>query len=431
MRAHWASAAILGGLIFLGLGCASAPPPLYSLEDREIFIAPRPYRMNVAVALLADRRPPEEVAWGGEIGRRSELSPDIPSAVTDRLVKHLRISSVFNEVVLLGGAFDPSPSAFTERPVPEGVDAILVGSLSHYFGKSGPDRQIEGRVMISEVRLFGRKSGRTLWEGQTDKRLRREEVQPRRDADYAGEALRGAINLLAIQLADGPLSPPEEGAGTGEGISRGKVGILLPEDRRPLEEREAGVRRLLGDPDYSLYSDNIGAVDLPIACGIFLDCATSEREPAPFVGDVARMWVAGLRSAHIFDNVFLIQTRAFTTEELREWAGEGLDLVLVSELTRSTASVVPYRGNAGFPILSGGIAYPRRLKASAMTQIQNIRLIETRTGEVIWEGEAEFGFEREISRWESPMKIVKESIEGTLHKISDKLSKISYRPGQE
>ncbi|HEY5594371.1 MAG TPA: hypothetical protein VIL61_04340, partial [Nitrospiria bacterium] len=255
--------------IFLLSACAAAPPIGYSLKDSEIFVAVEPHPMNVAVAALKDRRPPDENAWSSRSIRPSDLS----RVVTGRVIDHLRVSSVFSRIQAAEDPVDPESAGSLRKLVPQGIDAVLIGDLVHYYGKTGPDRRIEGHVQFSGLKLYSVHTGELLWEGEADKLLQREEKRPGRDDFYASEALRGAINQLAIQLehvpfSDLPVYPPGLAA-----MRRWRVGVLLPEDLRPDEEKSTETRKLTGDQNYDLYSDDAETVNKPILCGYIIVCS--------------------------------------------------------------------------------------------------------------------------------------------------------------
>jgi peptidoglycan-associated lipoprotein len=70
------------------------------------------------------------------------------------------------------------------------------------------------------------------------------------------------------------------------------------------------------------------------------------------------------------------------------------------------------------------MGYPRVFKATALTRIEDVGLIETRTGKVVWKGEAEYGIDRTIKFRESPMKLVRESLDTTLDRLVKQMSQI-------
>jgi hypothetical protein len=181
----------------------------------------------------------------------------------------------------------------------------------------------------------------------------------------------------------------------------------LPEDLRPPEEKSREERKLKGNLNYSLYSYDNQSIN-----GSIPDA-------------VAQQWVQKLKAAGLFGNVLSVATRGATSEELRQWSEEGIDAVLTSRLTHSSASVFPPFDNQLFPIWSGGVGFRPVFKAGALTRMEEVRLIETRSGKLLWTGEAEYGIDRTIGHWESPMKVLRESVSGALDRLVKQLSLFS------
>jgi len=386
---------------FVAVGCASFPPASYSLQDSEIFIASYPHDINVGIVNLEDRRSPEEIAWAA----KQKLPSNLAEIVTERMVQHLRVSHLFSRIQKLSEPLNPSSNDRMRELGSQGTDAVLFGELVHYYGQTGQDRRIEGHVQFENLKLVSTRTGHLLWEGTSDKQLRRQEREPGRDKDYAAEALRGAINQLAIQLADQSISHLQVYASDQPEMRRWRVGVLLPEDARPPEERDTQARILKGDPNYSLYSDPGRGTDL--------------------LAEVPDQWVKKLRDAEIFREVLRIHRQGVKSENLQKWSEEGLDAVLTSRLTRLSGLVIPPHDEKPFMLWSGGMGYPRVFKATALTRIEDVRLIETRTGKVVWMGEAEDGIDRTINSWESPMKLVQESLDTTLDRLVNQISQIA------
>jgi peptidoglycan-associated lipoprotein len=389
-------AAGCAGLVILG--CASVQPVSYSLRDGEIFIAPRPHFFNAAVAVLEDRRSPEERSWAAQ----QNLPSNLAEMVTEQMVQHLRVSHVFHQIQRLSEPFNPYSSDGVRKLRSQGIDAVLFGELVHFHGQSGSDRQIEGNVQFANLKLVGTWTGQLLWEGTADKLLRRQEKEPGRARDYAAEALRGAVNQLAIQLADQSISRLKVYSSDQPETRHWRVGVLLPDDARPPEEKDVQARMLQGDPNYSLYSDPARRTDM--------------------LNDVPDQWAEKLQAAEIFGETLSIHRQGTKPENLKKWSEEGLDAVLASRLTRLFGLVVPPRDEKPFPILSGGMGYPRVFKGTAFTRIEDVQLIETRSGKILWTGEAEDGIDRTIKTWESPVKLVQESLGITLDRLVKQLS---------
>ncbi|MBI3609762.1 MAG: hypothetical protein HY204_03560 [Nitrospirae bacterium] len=390
-------------------GCAAVSPVSYSLEDSEIFVAPRPHALSIAVAVLEDRRSPEERAWAS----RFNLPSDLAGAVTERIVRHLRVSSVFSQIQTVSGPVDPTSPDRVHDLISQGADAVLMGDLIHFYGRQEPDHRIEGHVQFENLKLYSTHTGQLLWQGTADKLIQRQEKNPDRDIFYAAEALRGAINQLAIQLSGQSFSHHQVYPSELPAMRQWRVGVLSPEDLRPPEEKDVEVRKLKGDINYLLYSYDNKTITTPL------------------IDAVAGQLTHKLQAADIYGNVLIIATRGVTSEELREWSEEGVDVVLVSRLAHAYASVTPTRENAPFPIWSGGIGYPRIFKATAITRIEDVQLIETRSGKLLWKGEAEYGIDRMIRTWGSPMKIVRESLSGALDRLVGQLSRYSPNPEEK
>jgi len=399
-------------IFLLGLStaaCASPSPVFYSLADREIYISPRPHDLNLAVAVLEDRRSPEEKAWAA----RFKMPSDLTGAVNDRMVRHLRASSVFSRVQILPGPTGPpSPDRFHEL-IPQGVDAVLVGELTHFVGRTDSDRGIDGHVQISDLKLYSTHTGRILWQGESDKRIHRQEINPRGDDFYAREALRGAINQLAIQLSALTFSHDEVYLSELPEVRQWRVAVLLPEDLRPMEERNPEIRKLQGNMYYDLYSHD------------------NKNINGSFTNELAVRLAQKLEGAELFGNVISILSRGASSEEFRDWKDKGVDAVLTSELAHGYAAVTPMIDEKPFQIWSGGIGFHPVFKATATIRMENIRLIDTRGEKLLWKGEADFGIDRTLHVWKSPNQILVESVSGALDRLVTQLSQAPPFPNQK
>ncbi|MBI3810938.1 MAG: hypothetical protein HY283_01855 [Nitrospirae bacterium] len=395
-----------GLFCWLGLSlaaCAAARPMSYSLEDSEIFVAPRPHFLNLAVAVMEDGRSSEEKAWAS----RFQLPSDLSDSVSDRIVRHLRASSVFSQVETMPGPVDPNSSDNIRELVSKGADVVLMGELLHYYGRNDPDRRIEGHVQFANLKLYSTHTGQLLWQGTADKLIQRQEKNPGRDDFYAVEALRGAINQLAIRLSGQTFSRAQVYPSERITMRQWRVGVLSPEDLRSPEEKSTTVRKLEGDRDYFLYSEDNEGINKPRADA------------------VSDQWVRKLKAAKIYGSVLIITARGVTPEKLREWSEEGVDAVLASQLSRLSASVTPSYPSQSFPIWSGGMGFRPIFKATALTRLQDVQLIDTRSGQVLWKGEAEYGIDRSVKRWESPVDLLRESLSKTLDRLVNQLSQYS------
>lgn len=383
---------------FVAVSCASIQPASYSLQDSEIFIASHPHDINVGIVDLEDRRSPDEISWAAQ----QNLPPNLAEIVTERMVQHLRVSHLFSGIQRLSGPLNPSSTDRIRDLGSQGTDAVLFGELVHFYGRNDSDRRIEGHVQFANLKLVSTRTGDLLWKGTSDKVLRRQEKEPGLSKDYAAEALRGAINQLAIQLADQSFNHLQVYASDQPEMRRWRVGVLLPEDARPPEERDTQARILQGDLNYSLYSDPGRGTDL--------------------LDEVPDQWAKKLRTAEIFREVLSIHPQGGKSGDMKKWSEEGLDAVLASRLARLSALVTPPHDEKPFILWSGGMGYPRVFKATALTRIEDVRLIETRTGKVVWSGEAEDGIDRTIKFRESPMKLVQESLDTTLDRLVKQIS---------
>lgn len=399
--------------LMLLAGCASPSGQWYSLRDPEIYRSPRTHPLGLAVAVFSDARPVPDDAGVPLAPPGRELLPRL----TLRVIHHLRTSEVFDQV-RFGPVFSlPPPSEDLRDLALKDIDLLMTGEVTRFSGRAGSEGDIEGEVRLSRLRLFSTHTGRLVWEGEADKRIGRREKTPGGDEQYAVEALRGAVNLLALKLAGRPFSLSEVyGPGRTVALNWG-VGVLYPEDVRPDVEKDTAERKRRGDPDFPLHTDLVESVSRPFICGVILVCSPPKREAAPFIGDAANEWVRRLQEADIFGSVRTVESRGGSVEELRQWAEEGLEAVVTSRLSHAYASVVPPNDPEPFPLWSGGVAYPRRFKATALTRIQDVKLIETRTGRVLWEGEAEFGIDRTLDHWSSPVDLARESLERALDRL--------------
>ena len=395
---------MLGGMLaavwsaFVVGGCASVQPASYSLQDGEIFIASHTHFLNVAVAVLEDRRSAEEKAWAAQ----RNLPSNLTEIVTERMLEHLRVSHVFSRIQEASGPINPSSSDRIRDLGSQGIDAVLFGELVHFYGQTDSNGRIEGHVQFVNLRLLGTRSGQLLWEGTSDKLLRRQEKQPRLARDYAAEALRGAINQLAMQLAAQAFSDAQTSLSDRPEMRHWRVGVPRPEDARPPEEKDGRDRKLKGDQNYALYNDPAGGVQM--------------------LDEVPNQWAKNLRDLQIFGEVVSVHDRGAGSEALRKWSEEGLDAVLTSRLTRLFALVIPPRDERPFPIWSGGMGYPRLFKATALVRFEDVELIETQSGKVIWKGQAEDGIDRMLKTWELPAALVRESLDETLARLAKQLS---------
>jgi hypothetical protein len=108
-----------------------------------------------------------------------------------------------------------------------------------------------------------------------------------------------------------------------------------------------------------------------------------------------------------------------------------VDAVLASRLTHSFALVNPLYNEKPFPIWSGGMAYPRLFKATGLTRIEDVQFIETRSGRVLWRGEAEYGIDRTVKKWKSPTNLVQKSLSETLNRLVNHLSEFVFSPKEK
>jgi len=425
MRRWITRTCLVGSIVAWPLACATVYPVVYSLEDREIFVAPKPHPLRLALRPLEDRRPVKEREWAGV----HNFSKELAAVVTDRIIRQLRASGVFSQVQTVSGSADFNPDEPFRGTLAQDADMVLVGELIHFYGRNGPERRIEGHVQFGNLKLYSTHTGRLLWEGRADKKILRQEISPGPEETYAIEALRGAINQLAIQLSGLSLMRAELYSSESTGIRKWRVGVLPLEDLRPSEETDPETRKLKGNINYLLYSHDY--IDESIICKWGWLCSETKRKSVPFVSAVTRQWVQKLDSAGIFGNVMMIQSTGDPLAGLHEWYQEGVDAVLIGQLTHSYASVIPPHDQEPFPIWSGGMGFGRLFKASALTQFEDVRLIETRSATVVWTGRSQFNIDRTLQSWESPMGIVRQSMDGALDRLVKQLSGISMIPEQE
>ncbi|HEY4484780.1 MAG TPA: hypothetical protein VI702_00450 [Nitrospiria bacterium] len=432
-KIRWCGPALFAGLAFGLSQCGTVPPSFYSLDDPEVFVSPQPSPLNVAVAVFHDRRPSEERAWAGRARYPSNLSIEI----TRRVVDHLRVSAIFGQVEMAADRGNPpsyelsrdlenDPSGDRIRVLASrGFDAVLTGDLVHFHGKTGPGRKIEGHVRFEGLTLYNTHTGHILWQGDIDKLLNREDKGPSRDSVYASEALRGAINQLAMRLSDLSYAPDDAKASRPSKRPDLRLGILLPEDLRPRVETDATVRRDLGDRDYRLYSDTAETAEQGFICELIPICSASS-EIKPFAKETAEQLVEHLTKIGLFGEVRLIAMNNASEEELRQWASEGLDLILTSRLTTGWSSVVRPSASRPFPIWSGGMGYPPQLRMTAMVRLDEVRLIHLNSRKVLWSGSASYNTDKMLKGlfpWRSPNRGLEEALQNALQGLANRISR--------
>lgn len=414
---RWLTRFCLAGSIVVWVpACASVHPVVYPLGDSEIFVAPRPHLLRVALPPLEDRRPVKEREWAGA----HNFSKDLAGVVTDRIIRQLRASGVFSQIQMVSGSADFSPDEPFLGNLSQDADAVLVGELAHFYGRNGRERRIEGHVQFDNLKLYSTHTGRLLWEGRADKRILRQEISPGPDETYAIEALRGAINQLAIQLSGLSFMRSELYSSESTGIRYWRVGVLPLEDLRASEETDSETQKLKGNIKYLLYSHYY--IDESIMCKWGWLCSETKQKSVRFVSAVTKQWIQKLDSAGLFGKVMMIQGTGDLFGGLHEWYQEGVDAVLIGQLTHSYASVIPPYDQQPFPIWSGGMGFGRLFKASALTQFAEVRLIEARGARVLWTGESEFGIDRRLQSWVSPKQFIRESMDGALDRLVEQLS---------
>jgi hypothetical protein len=408
--------------ILVGMfGCASVHPPLGSLEDEEIYVAPRPHLLNLEVAILEDRRPLEEAEWAD----RHRYSPHLTVLVTDRIADQLRRSRVFLGVQSRSGSINQGEPGSTQSPFSQNVDVILVGSLSHFHGGTGPGGQIEGQVELSDLKLYSNHTGRIIWEGASNKEINRREIKPGSVTQYTAEALRGAINQVAIQLSQIAFErEPLFGSGTVQ-TSAWRVGVLPLSDRR--KDEDPPTQNLNNNINESLYSNNKPKES--VFCHVFRTCPLYESRAEPGVEMISTQWIQKLIEARIYGRIIQVPIRNPAGPEVFEiWYEEGMDAVLLGNLSKGYASVAPPSGQMPFPIWSGGMGFHRLFKVVGFTQFQEVRLVSTRDGHVIWQGDAEYGIDHTLRHWPSTMEVALESVNRALDKLIQELIQRSHSP---
>lgn len=198
-----ASCLILVLGVFLG-SCVLREPGFYSLKDPEIFRSPSSHQVHVVVVRLRDRRPRNEIRWQEGIYAPGE---DMVGRIGKRMADHLGEAGIFNKVEYSNkkvstGNPDPAGYLKSSSVLPSGREVFLLsGDLSHFFGKTDLEGNIEGVAGLENLRLSRIFSGEVVWEGSFLKELKRKEKTTKRPPYYASEALRGVLNKLSLSLS--------------------------------------------------------------------------------------------------------------------------------------------------------------------------------------------------------------------------------------
>jgi len=404
-------------------GCASSRPALGSAESEEVYIAPRPHILSLDVRILEDTRPQYEQIWGHREGYQN----DLPRLVTDRVAQQLGISRVFLSVKTVSGSPKPDGQDSNTTILNREEDLLLVGELAHFFAQVGSDGKINGRVELGGLKLYSTHTGRLLWEGISNKEIARQERRPLRESDYAGEALRGAINILAIQLAGFSFSREQVFENEEVPMRMWRVGILPLTDLRTNDQSQPEVQNLNKNISDSSYADDKSYVS--VLCGIFKTCSRSGSIATSRIDSVQLDWYLKLTDSNCCGRMIRIPAPDQNGEaELNNWYNEGVDAILMGNLANSFGSIEPPRNQLPFPIWSGGMGFHRTFKTTALTQIQEVRLIRCRDGSLIWKGDAEYGIDRMEHSWTSPGAIALESVEGALGRLERELSGVFSLP---
>jgi hypothetical protein len=409
--------AILAGMF----GCASVHASFGPLEDEEVYVAPRPHLLDLEVAVLKDRRPSEEVEWGD----RHRYSKHLNTVVTDRIVEQLRRSRVFLGVHTHSGPVNQEGPGTPQSPLSQNVDGILLGSLSHFHGRTVPGGQIEGHVEFSDLKLYSTHTGRLIWEGDSNKEISRREIKPGRETQYTAEALRGAINQLAIQLSQFAFER-ESLMGSGEVQANAwRVGVWPLSDRRVYEGSDTqDLNNRMNDPRYEHEKQKESLI-----CSVLHTCSLYGSRAEPGVEMISAQWIQKLVESRMFGRVVRVPIRGQAgPEEVKIWYEEGIDAILIGNLTKSYASIAPPSGQEPFPIWSGGMGFRRLFKVVGFTQFQEVRLVDTRDGHVIWQGDAEYGIDQTLRYWPSTMDIALDSVNKALDKLVKELNPRTHSP---
>lgn len=230
---------LFSGLLCLGLlsniGCAGRAIT-YSIEEPELKKSSAPIPLRVMVAKFRDSRPEEEKSGGGKgkgwLATADRGFQDIPEGITKAVIEHIRQSRIFLET-------HPSPFSSAEitservESLREKADAILVGSVEHFYGivyrsqaamgamagaagavggligglimagvESGISKEVEGHTALTDLELISTKAGTSLWKGKAESHFKREERGLPDQYDLTLEALKAAVTKLADQLHD-------------------------------------------------------------------------------------------------------------------------------------------------------------------------------------------------------------------------------------
>lgn len=385
-------------------------------------MSPRPHLLNLEVAILEDRRPPGEVEWA-DAHRYSE---HLSHVITDRISDQLLRSRVFLEVKTRSGPTNSSNPRPTPSPLSQNVDVSLVGSLSHFYSRTSRGGKIEAHVEFSDLKLYSTRTGRLVWEGASNKEIKRVEINPGRETQYAAEALRGAINQVAMQLSQVAFER-EPLFGSGEVKTNAwRVGVLPLSDRRGYE-----------NPDVRNFNNNIRITKYAydkqkqsLLCSILRACSLYGGRAEPGVDIISAQWIQKIAEARIYGRIIRVPIQdQGGPEDYQKWYEEGVDAVLIGNMAASYASVSPPGGQEPFPVWSGGMGFHRLFKVVAFTQFQEIRLVATRDGRVIWQGDAEDGIDHTLPYWPSVMEIAMESVNSALDRLVGELNRQAHSAG--
>lgn len=422
-------AASVGVAAVLGIaGCSGSQSVTYSLEDREVYRAAAQRPLRVAVMLLEDKRPGSEIgpeAFTSELplpGHRrttdSGFGGRVAEQVTRQLVRHLRTAAVFSTVELAEASSDGG--AFLRTLTEVNYDATLSGVLRRFYGQVGPDGRIVAQTQVEALKLVSTKTGEVMWQGEATKWLDRVELRPRSPYQYASESLRGAANQIAMRLVEEKPGGSRGGSAV-PGQSRKpdsflslRIGVARFEDRRPVTERSTQERSRTGESDPDLFTSDERVVNQLRPCGLLGVCSQKESTPFDLPAELANRIAAGLDRAGLFASVRVVS----------DSQSEGLDGILTGHIAHFVGGARPPRNQVPFSLLSGGTQYTREWVLTGQASLEDVRLVRSSDGDVLWAGAANGMVQERVrvraSPWDPAFKALDLAIQELLNELQAK-----------
>lgn len=256
--------AVFASLVFGGCGYSIK----YGLNDQDIVSSSHTNPLNVQVAVFSDTRPPEEREKSAreELGQsdlrdytfNKEFKGEVAEGVTNMLVEHLAYSRVFQQITASSIASDQLSDGMLDSLATQGVDALLVGEVAHFYGyydqslarkllysvplgvlsamlfsfttdsyvvywygpglvlgnylESRHSRRIEDRTEL-RVKLFSTATHEQLWENSFDVSSSGDRAMPgisteQRKFQVAVWSLRDLVNQIVEDLAEASFAVP-------------------------------------------------------------------------------------------------------------------------------------------------------------------------------------------------------------------------------